>query len=188
MADSTLMGRYVPRFDEQKATDAATFLLCRAGGRLTRLELIKLLYFAEREATERHNRPICGGRYVSMKYGPVLSEVLDLINDRYPSKVWAERIESHGAEVVLRENCPPSAVSEAELNVLHAIYDEWGNQTTGKIIDYGHNLAEWTDPGNSSSLIEPLKFLRAVGKTEQEISDIVEEVREEDHFRQLFAE
>ena len=187
MADLASMNRYVSRFDEQKATDAATLLLRRAGGQLTRLELIKLLYFADREATKRYNRPICGGRYVSMEYGPVLSEVYDLITGNQPSEVWAARICTVERDVILREDHPPSAVSEAELNVLEAMSDEWGNQRTGEIIDYGHNLAEWTDPGGSSVLIEPLQFLKAIRKTDQEISDIAEEVREEDYFRQLFA-
>ena len=69
MTDSTLiMDPFVSCFDEEKATDAATYLLGRGGGRMTRMKLIKLLYIAEREAVARHNRPICGGRYVCMVF------------------------------------------------------------------------------------------------------------------------
>lgn len=188
MTDSLLMmDPFVSHFDEEKATDAATRLLRQAGGHMTRLELIKLLYFAEREATERHNRPICGGRYFSMDHGPVLSEVYDLIKGTQLSTVWAARIETDGDDVILREDCPPSAVSQAELDVLDAIYGEWGSQTLDDILKHAHqDLTEWTDPHGSSSLIEPVSFLEAVGKTEQEISDIAAEVREENYFYQLF--
>ena len=177
------------RFQEDKAADAATFLLRRHGGRMTRLRLIKLLYFAEREAAERHNRPICGGRYVSMDNGPVLSEVYDLIKGERPSQVWAERIASEGYDVNLVEDRPPSAVSEAELEILDAIYDQWGNQNLDEILRHAHeDLAEWRDPKGSSLAIEPADFLKALHKTEQEIREIAEEVQVENHYHQIFAQ
>ena len=190
MTESTPAG--IPlffRFQEEKAADAATRLLRQSGGRMTRLVLIKLLYFAEREAAKRHNRPICGGRYVSMDNGPVLSEVYNLLKGERPSRIWTTRVASRGRDVILLEDHLPAAVSEAELEVLDAIYDEWGSQTVGKILKHAHeDLAEWENPYGSSLLIKSATFLDAVGKTEQEILDIVEEVREENYFHQLFTE
>ena len=177
------------RFQEDKAVDAATHLLRRHGGSITRLVLIKLLYFAEREAASRHNRPICGGHYVSMDQGPVLSEVYNLIKGEQLSQEWAARIASSGRDVILVKDFQPSAVSEAELDVLDAVYGEWGSRTVGDILNHAHhNLPEWQHPSGSSLPIEPTAFLKAIGKTDQEICEIAEEVREENYFHQLFTE
>ena len=43
-------------------------------------KFIKLLYLADRAALIRWGRPISTDRYVSMKHGPVLSNVFDLVN------------------------------------------------------------------------------------------------------------
>jgi uncharacterized phage-associated protein len=67
-------------FDESKATEAAAFLLSRSDQTMNYMKLIKLLYLADREALIRWGRPISTDRYVSMKHGPVLSNVLNLIS------------------------------------------------------------------------------------------------------------
>ena len=176
------------RFQEEKATDAATHLLRLHGGSMTRLTLLKLLYFGEREAAARHNRPICGGHYVSMPHGPVLSEVYDLMKDERPSQVWAERIESHGQNVTLVDDQMPSAVSKAELDVLDAIYAQWGGRSASELRRCSHELVEWKDPNGSSLPIEHVEFLRAIRKSEQEIQDIADEVRVEDHYHQILRQ
>ena len=185
------VARSVPlafRFQEDKATEAAAHLLQRHGGRMTRLHLMKLMYFAERKAAELHNRPICGGRYVSMDRGPVLSEVYDLIKGARPGQVWQARIVSHGWNVELVKDSPPSALSEAELEVLDSICDEWAGQNLDDVLRHAHeNLAEWENPHGSMLPINPTEFLRAVNKTDEEISEIEEEVQEENYFHQLFT-
>src|SRR4051812_27718977 len=71
----------LPRFREDKTTQAAALLLKWAGGRMNYMKLIKLLYLADRTALLRWGRPITFARPISMRHGPVLSEVLDLINE-----------------------------------------------------------------------------------------------------------
>ncbi len=57
------------------------------------MKLIKLLYLADREALARWGRPITTDSYVSMKHGPVLSEVLNLITDPLSDQTfWARHI------------------------------------------------------------------------------------------------
>jgi uncharacterized phage-associated protein len=69
------------RFNEAKATQAAARLLRNRGGTMSYMKLIKLLYLADREALASWGRPITTGNYVSMDKGPVLSHVLDRINE-----------------------------------------------------------------------------------------------------------
>ena len=69
------------RFDEKKATQAASGFLVLSGGKLNYLKLIKLLYLLDRATLLAWGRTVTGDHYYSMKHGPVLSEVLDLITD-----------------------------------------------------------------------------------------------------------
>ena len=74
--------------------------------------LIKLLYLLDRRALSQWGRPVTGDDYFSMKYGPVLSEVLDLITDMPDpagASYWAKHVsdpvqmcirDSHGAAAV----------------------------------------------------------------------------------------
>ena len=73
-------------FDERKAAQAASVLLDRHEGRMPYIKLLKLLYLADREALIETGLPITGDRFVSLKFGPVLSRVLDLIKDSSPGR------------------------------------------------------------------------------------------------------
>ncbi len=67
------------RYDSDKAAHAAGLFLKLRGGSMSYLKLIKLLYLLDRESFKRWGQPVTGDQYVSMKLGPVLSRVRDLI-------------------------------------------------------------------------------------------------------------
>jgi uncharacterized phage-associated protein len=81
-------------FNERKAAQMAAHLLDLSGRSMKYLQLMKLMYLADRTALLEKGRPISGDRYVSMKFGPVLSEVLDLLRDEPQSSdtPWFEYI------------------------------------------------------------------------------------------------
>ena len=67
------------RFHPEKAVEAAAILLKLHREPMKYLGLLKMLYIADRFALKHMEQPITGDHYVSMKYGPVLSGVYDLI-------------------------------------------------------------------------------------------------------------
>ena len=69
------------KFNEKKTTQVASLFIEKEGGTINYMKLIKLLYFADREALVSWERPLTGDTYFSMKHGPVLSNVLDIINN-----------------------------------------------------------------------------------------------------------
>ena len=83
------------RFNQRKAAHAASVFLRLRGNKMSYLKLIKLLYLLDRTALERWERPVTGDRYVSMKLGPVLSNVRDLI-------IWEQRSHPDMATNVLQ--------------------------------------------------------------------------------------
>jgi len=72
-------------FNEKKAAQAAAYFLFRAGGPLSVLKLMKLLYFAERRSFEKFGEPMIGDRLASMPHGPVLSCTYNHMNGDLPS-------------------------------------------------------------------------------------------------------
>jgi uncharacterized phage-associated protein len=62
------------RFQRKRATQAAARLLDRRGGRMSYMQLLKLMYLADRNAILAYGRPTTYDWYVSMDHGPVLSQ------------------------------------------------------------------------------------------------------------------
>lgn len=175
-------------FNERKAAEAATVLLQEAGGRMPYLRLIKLLYLADRENLHRYGRPIVGGRYVAMKYGPVLSEVLDRIKQKDPIGSLQDALERHGYDVRIRgEAQPPSVLSEAEVQVLRETSSLYRQLDRWALCDLTHLLPEWRDPGDSCFEIRPEDILKALGKPDEETEDIRDQALEDAYFTRLFS-
>ena len=171
-------------FDERKARAAASVLLEGKGGRMPYLRLIKLLYLADRESIDLRGRPIVGGRYVSMDYGPVLSEVLDLVRNGGP--IWSEVVEKEDHDVRLKGDPDIGALSEEEVSILreaievHKTLDRW------KLCDFTHALPEWKDPKGSAIDITPEDIFRALGKGDEAVEDARQEAQERAYFDDLF--
>ncbi len=171
------------RFNEAKATQAAARLLRNRGGRMSYMKLIKLLFLADREALYRWGRPITTDTFVSMRHGPVLSHVLDLITDG-PNPLtgetfWTRHIsEPDHYEVALKENPPDDLLSEAEDTLLDEIFERFGRLTRWQLVDLVHKLPEWKDPEGSALPIEYSDILRARNKSPEEIRAIESEIQE----------
>lgn len=135
-------------FNEAKAAEAAAVLLQSAGGKMPYMRLIKLMYLADRESLHRFGRPIVGGRYVAMKYGPVLSEVLDEAKHEI-SGAWRTVIQREGYNVALRQQPKIVLLSEAEISILKETADLFCRLDQWAISDVTHTLPEWHDPGES---------------------------------------
>ena len=168
-------------FNEGKATAAAAVLLKkRSRRRMPYLRLMKLLYIAERESLRRRGCPIVGDYYVSMKHGPVLSSVLTLIKadarDLGKMDLWFRHIKTVGYDVELVEEPCVEVLSESELEILEKVFRRYRHLGRWAIRDLTHTFPEWRNPGESCLPIRPEQILRAVGKTDEEILEIAEEV------------
>ena len=98
-----------PRFKQAKTTQLACEFLRLAGGRMSYMKLIKLLYLVDRRSLLERGVPVTYDRYVSMSHGPVLSETLALINyGSGPSEesYWETHVDQDSRyEVSLKGDC-----------------------------------------------------------------------------------
>lgn len=117
------------RFSEKKATQAAALFLDLAGGQLNCMALIKDLYLADRESLNKWSRAITNDRFYSMKNGPVLSRVLNLIQEQ-PSpneqRYWSRFISPPSEyRVTLIEKPERDQLSRAEEGLMRAIFEQY---------------------------------------------------------------
>lgn len=171
----------IPRYREDKTVQAAARFLQHAGGAMSYMKLIKLLYVMDRTALSRWGHPVTYDRYVSMPHGPVLSFTLDRINEGdEPNYLgyWSKFISPPSAyEVSLIAHPQDDDLSEAETSLIDDIYAEYGRWDQWQLRDYCHeNFSEWKNPEGTSFAIDYRDILEAVGKTEAEIKEIVGEL------------
>ena len=87
--------------------------------------LIKMLYLADRTALLMWGRPITGDEYFTMKLGPVLSQVHDLITEMQPPEEnhpWTKAISKENWNVSLQEDAGDDELSDAEEQLLDATF------------------------------------------------------------------
>lgn len=156
------------------------------------MKLIKLLYLADREALARWGRTITTDSYVSMKHGPVLSQLLDLItegpNPGEGDTVWTRHIsEPEHFEVSLKSDPAGDLLSEAEDELLDEIYRKFGRLTRWQLVDFVHTLPEWKDPKGSAFPLPIADILRAQHKPAEEIRAIEEDLKALDQVDRFLA-
>ncbi len=148
-------------FDEEKATQAAALLLKLRGGQMSYMKLIKLMYLADRTALLRFGKPITMDRWYSMKHGPVLSNVLNLITD--PSRVdstgsWAQIISPPlgDREVsLLPVEIPNTRLSQAEEKIIVEVFALYGGINRWDLVELLHEgkvAPEWKEPPQGSRI------------------------------------
>ena len=169
------------RFNERKATQAAAYLLKKRGRQMSYLKLIKLLYWADRTTLARWGRPITTDRHVSMNHGPVLSHVLDLVNDGDApgeAEIWGAAIfpPAGNYEVQLKADPGDDELSEAEIAVLEEVWRRLGHLNRWQLVELAHKLPEWKDPQGSALPISYRDILAAQGIDDEEIEAIEEEI------------
>jgi uncharacterized phage-associated protein len=183
------------KFQPEKTVQVAAMFLKLHGGSINYLGLLKLIYMADRLALERINRPLTGDKYVSMKYGPVLSRVYDFIkgsarfnNEGDALEIWQKYISKQrnrfkilgtNYKVILLEDPGNEELSEEEEEIIEKVYKECGNYDRFDLANMTHDFPEWQDPRKLNPSqnvvdIENIKILEAIGKDKEEITKIKE--------------
>jgi hypothetical protein len=169
-------------FNPKKSAQAAAYLLRLNGGEMEMYLFIKMLYLADRESLKKWGEPITGDRTVSMKHGPILGRIYDLIKGRMVYSVnfpWTEfisNVDEESNRVFLTKDPGTDELSKSEMKILQELHSKFKNFTFGKMREFCHSLKEYEDVGGSSKDLPAEKILKAVGKSDSEITEIEESV------------
>lgn len=177
-------------FDIDKAVAAAGYLASRCKDRTVSIfVLLKMMYGAERDALATWHRPITGDSFASMKKGPILSRLYDLMKGAIPvsnsdmvkwSKHFSPRV---GNNVKLIAEADLDFLSQREIEALECSLRAIAEliQAEGLIADALHKRwPEWKDPaqyGRGSIPLTLEEVLSEVLEDESAIDTIVSEIR-----------
>jgi uncharacterized phage-associated protein len=172
-------------FNAVRATQAAAWLVSKAGGKMSHIKLSKLLYIADREALRLWGRPIIGGNYASMEHGPVISPLVDCLkapDERGDRGAWDSYLRREGNWIVLQDDPGRGQLHEAAVKLLDEIFAQCVSLTKWQVRDMTHRFPEYSNPGKSSKPIDAEDLLRAVDKTDEEIEVLATDSK---HLRQV---
>ena len=159
--------------DIKKIVSILNFLSQRVNY-LTKLKAAKLLYFADKEHLIQYGRSITNDRYIKMKYGPVPTRILNIIN--YPDEYLLESenrkylhtflIFSEDKRKTINSKLKPdlNELSKSEIKVLDHIIKKYGHFTASKLIKISHKEYAYKNAADGDFLL---------------VSDIVHDLKKE---------
>ena len=179
-----MMPRVNFRFDITKATEAACQFLKREGGSINIMKLVKLIYLLDRLSVARRGIPVVGGAYFSLPNGPITSEFLDLINSGclWGAKDchWDEFLSDRkDHEVAMIKEAPRDHLSDSEIDLIDAVYQEHGKRNQWELRDWCHeHCGEWSPLQEGRERIDIESVAVHAGKDHEEVGRIREQAAE----------
>lgn len=169
----------MPKYDEEKATQVAAFLLQQSNNNMGLLELTKMMYNIQREAIKRWSFPITYDSICSMQHGQVLSDTYDNAKPFNPRDYWDEYIGREEDILSLKKSCPVGQLNRAEMSLIKEIYNRDKEKGLDQLLIEHHKYPEWVDPGTTSKATDYETLLKVLGKTSEQISSFKNDMRSE---------
>ena len=181
-------------FDIEKFVNVIAYFASKVEG-LDKLKTVKLLYLADRHHLIKYARPIIGGRYCKLPYGPISSRALDEINNAIESPNFASNLFRQYIEVdrkpkhpILRGKKPADleVFSESELEILDFVSNKYGNKSFNELKKITHKQATWEKSREGEEIDYILFFeenpeaknILELAELEQENRDLVKKLRD----------
>lgn len=169
----------------QKSVQVAAMFLRLHKKPMHHLKLMKMLYMADRRSLEQIETTMTGDRYFSMEFGPVLSNVYNLIKGVYENpddqSFWSKHISARRNHTLsLLEDPGSGKLCEFEEDLICEIHEQYKDWDRFDLAEETHRLfPEWEEPPEGIGSI-PIKIettLYWIGKSNEEIQDIEETVK-----------
>ncbi len=194
-------------FDEAKAAQVAFFFLSKAkesGKHITKLRFIKWVYLAERLAYQKLGEPLVGDRMCSMRHGPVLSNILYIIENPQKAKgvqgywdsvVNIEKIHTRqylsiSNQCSFKKTDDLRALSDAQIDLLETVWKKYGKMNSKELETILHNseiFPEWQwNEGDGSNPIELESLFSILGYTENQTNALIQNIQANEHLDQAF--
>lgn len=125
------------RFNKQKAIEAILYLANKRPS-IDKMSLYKFLFFADIEHLNKYGRPIIGDFYVAMPFGPVPSQVKDLLEKEQHSEF---DIDEYMITATRQSNTDYLSISDME--ILDQIYGRYCNYSARQLSNLSHEHKAW---------------------------------------------
>jgi uncharacterized phage-associated protein len=159
-------------FKSRKAAQICAYFALSAGKSIEKLKLIKLVYLSERDFISQSGLPMLYDEFFSLMHGPICSNTLNGINEEIDRDTWSQYTSLHGNDVRSVKNFKRKdydEISDAELDVLNAIWTRFGWMTASQIRKYTHkNCPEYTEVEEGRIPISYRELYEALGEANAE--------------------
>lgn len=163
-------------FNEKKMLQIISYLLSLHNNEMEKLKLIEELYLIDRASIDENNTSVSGDEFFSLKYGPVLSNTLNIINDIPNGNSWVEYLSIYNNKKIrLIKPFDEGRLSKKDKYFIQLISDKYKNYTTSQLIEYTHTLPEWKRLKANNTKIRFADIMKALGKSDEEIAYVKEE-------------
>jgi len=127
----------------EKLASAIAFLVELRPG-LTKKQICKLMYYADKEHLLRYGRPITGDTYFALEQGPIPTCGLDAMNGRGPASEALERYgKLDGWIFRAHRGADRKALSKTDISVLTEISDKLGRFPAWELERLSHTEPAW---------------------------------------------
>ena len=136
-------------FDYKKATQGLNHFALKAGGQISKLKALKLIYLADRYHLRKYGRLITNDIYFAMNLGPVPSGVKDIAEaSRFlgkKEKDYAPKYLTAKTAYNLQSVKPvdESVFSDSDIEALDFIWNKFGHLKRYQLADLTHKYPEW---------------------------------------------
>jgi uncharacterized phage-associated protein len=143
-------------FDPEKAVAAIVYLASKQVHGLTKYKVCKLLFLADKYHLVRYGRTITGDKFCAMPYGPVPSQILDLLTEvisgdfeswlvnRTHARTLADYVEIeriyHDPHFRAIKDVPAGVLSVSDMSAIDAMVQEHGDKTFNELKAMTHEL------------------------------------------------
>jgi len=132
------------QFEPEKAIQAMAYILHQLAS-VEKVKLTKLLYIADREHFLEEGYPITGDRQFAMKWGPVPSGCLELLDDEADTNGLFEYFQIVNNTLFLRHLTAFDKLGESERRVLDHVIAEHGSKYRWDLVEETHHFPEYRD-------------------------------------------
>ena len=136
-------------FDFKKATQALNYLAMNFGGKINKMQAIKLIYFADRYHLRKYGRPVTNDEYVAMEYGSVGSKTKDIAEnttflDKIESEYSKRYIKNQGQYDIQSINeVDMDVFSDSDTEALDFAINNLGKFNQYELAKISHAYPEW---------------------------------------------
>lgn len=123
-------------FNPEKAKEVILYLSSLDRG-ISKMRLLKFMFFADIYHINKYARPILGDRYVAMQHGPVLSTLYNMIKDS------CQDYSVKGMAIIPHREANLDYISKSDKEALDYAFNQYSQYETEKLSEISHEHRAW---------------------------------------------
>lgn len=164
-----------PIYDEERAINSLLYIACKVKNADIH-KISKILYFADKEHLSKYGRTITGDTYIKMNYGPVPSNIYDILKNarnfvtnydglfQIKNRYYIEPLIDSDLDYL----------SKTDLQELDESIEKYGNLTFQQLTSLSHGIA-W-DSANTNAEIPIEEIMKEAEMDDEFIARICEDI------------